>query len=1496
MSQEPDLFQQPPQERLAEFHVHNQKLFSSYSLAYKLPERSLWRELEARAQRAFEHIKKAYRDMAAANLFSAKNEAETERVFIRPTFKALGFDYFSVQPALDSYDARRWPDYALFPDQESYEVAQHNRENMRIFYGKAVAIGEAKYWARPMNDPDPSDPADISDATKQLVSYLRDVAEWTDGKTNWGILTNGKLWRLFHRRADYTAESYVEIDLEAIIQEDNFEAFKYFYALFSHEAFVIQPLEGISWLESYLKGSEDYATGITKHLKELIFEKVFDGLVQGFVQYRREKLGITHEDEASKRAIFQGCLTLLYRLLFLLNAESRQLLPMDNRDYRERSLRALMERIWEERSEKRTEYDFDYWHHLKRLFNLIDNGAPEFNLPRYNGGLFKRPDPNVPLDRLKEEEIGPWFLEKHELADPYLRDAIEQLTFAPEVPTPNARAFIDYSSLGVRHLGEIYEGLLEFKIEIAEDEPVCAVGSKKRPQWKKQSEVTDEDTVHFIKQIGEPYITNDKGERKATGSYYTPHYIVQYIVEHTVSPQLDRFEREKEWYDQITSDDADLPKLYEEIMAETATESERERLDALWQSCRDSEERRKFLINHLDPDPEVDHNFDPATRAFRLKVLDPAMGSGHFLVHAVDVIADRVADFLNKYPDSTVVEQLGRLRAGILENVHQQGVKIDESKLNDVNLIKRMVMKRCIYGVDLNPMAVELAKLSLWLDSFTVGAPLSFLDHHLRCGNSLIGATVEEVRTALEGEKKGPDFHLSLLTSQFTGLMRAVELMQQVGRLSDATIPELEESQTRYERAIAELAPFKAILDVWISEYFGNDSAQAALKQTPEAVEKAIHHLLGRSDHLDNKSEATLQLVQEALRISKERRFFHWELEFPEVWYKGGERRSSPGFDAVIGNPPYVNANELNKLLSKFEKPFWKDRFESASGAYDLYVLFLEQAIKLTRKQGLCSLITPNKFLAAPYAVSFREYFHRSAKLLRLLNVSHVKVFEDPSIYPVVTITEHCIPEENYHILVDWPLVKEHELISETIHQDSEHLGSLPDKIWGFLISEYLPLILKAQSISSYLSNISTVRASSTTSEADAYEKALTNSDGSNNMKYVNTGLIDRYTILWGEIPLTHKRKSFINPYLQLGSSLVPKERVKQYRNPKIIFAKIAKRIEACLDQVGEYASANTNFVYDSPYGLRYLLAILNSQLINRIYEGYFGALRMSGGYFQFQAPQLKVLPIRRIFFTTPNAERERQVEKLQTLYQQRDFDQLLEAVEACLPKDNDGKSVVLSNSISVEQAIEKGFLTEEQAESWAFEPDDPSGYDENGNPLERSDVVHDLLAYLAECMIEMNKDKHEIIEKFWTDLEGVTDSETFKKLRKGKQEKTLANRSEACRPFVNEESGSTKHLDESLAWSKDAFKDFAKLLAGRIGNLSELVEIYRKHGPAYKQLVDRIEATDELIDQIVYKLYGLTEEGIMIVEGKGKTTIDENAWNDLGQDDLTNAGDRRGD
>jgi hypothetical protein len=152
------------------------------------------------------------------------------------------------------------------------------------------------------------------------------------------------------------------------------------------------------------------------------------------------------------------------------------------------------------------------------------------------------------------------------------------------------------------------------------------------------------------------------------------------------------------------------------------------------------------------------HHKDLVERLFDLKVLDPAMGSGHFLVEAVDFVTDRLLNFLNAFPINPVNFALDRTRQSILESLGQQGVTVDPAKLTDINLLKRHVLKRCIYGVDLNPMAVELAKVSLWLDAFTLGAPLNFLDHHLRCGNSLIGATFEDLRQALSGRLFGIDY------------------------------------------------------------------------------------------------------------------------------------------------------------------------------------------------------------------------------------------------------------------------------------------------------------------------------------------------------------------------------------------------------------------------------------------------------------------------------------------------------------------------------------------------------------------------------------------------------------------------------------------------------------------------------------------------------------------------------------------------------------------
>jgi hypothetical protein len=976
MSDQPGLFETPPHEILERMHIRNQKLLSSHFLAYRLPGSSVWAEAEGRARDALDRICRAFVNAEAMGVPESGSEAQTEQEFIRPALEALGWE-FIVQPSLTGYDAKRRPDYALYVDAKSKRIAGQHRENMRAFYGNAAAIAEAKYWGRPMNDWVQADPHDKSDATKQIASYLTDVSDWTDGGRTWGILTNGSLWRLFQRRAGYTAENSLEIDLEAILRNRDSRAFQYFYMLFSRDAFAQSATRTVPWLQSFVEGSEEYSTGITDRLKTLVFDEVLDVLALGFVRYRRHALGvpIESETELSCRAIYQGCLALLYRLLFLLNAEARGLLPMDNREYRQRSLRKLLERIHDMRGATTDpDHDFDCWGHLQRLFELMDEGSTALNLPRYNGGLFSRPSGSLGLKELGDEELGPWFLETHRLSDPYLCSVLRSLAFDDE-RTTGSRAFIDYSSLGVRHLGEIYEGLLEFRVELSPDDVVCLTGPEARPSWKRKSELGAGEEVLDERKPGEPYITNDKGERRASGSYYTGHYIVEYIVDRTIGARLEEFRTQHERARQVDSAaGGELQALFRGAEG-VAADSTRE---ALWSACANDAEREHFLKSELD-ERWAEHRFDVATRALNLRILDPAMGSGHFLVHAVDVVSDAIARCLSEASDSPIADQLESLRTGILQNVAEQHITIDPSRLTDINLIKRMVMKRCVYGVDLNPMAVELAKVSLWLDSFTVGAPLSFLDHHLRCGNSLVGCSVGEVRSALEGEVRGGHVHLGLLTSEFTGLMLAVEAMREVGELTDATIADVQRSYERYANAVDALAPFKRLLDVWTSEHFGVTDARKALRERPESVERAIAFASGWSAILDKKAKASLDLACGALGAARGGRFFHWELEFPEVWYENGVRRIFAGFDIVIGNPPWGADTDA---IARFAQ----ERFRLAHGQYDSWDLFLESALAQLRTDGANGFVVPDSILQPEHAET-RGFLCDNSRLLSAIRL-----------------------------------------------------------------------------------------------------------------------------------------------------------------------------------------------------------------------------------------------------------------------------------------------------------------------------------------------------------------------------------------------------------------------------------------------------------------------------------------------------------------------------
>ncbi|MEI8079092.1 MAG: Eco57I restriction-modification methylase domain-containing protein, partial [bacterium] len=243
----------------------------------------------------------------------------------------------------------------------------------------------------------------------------------------------------------------------------------------------------------------------------------------------------------------------------------------------------------------------------------------------------------------------------------------------------------------------------------------------------------------------------------------------------------------------------------------------------------------------------------------------------------------------------------------------------------------------------------------------------------------------------------GPDFMHAV-----AGTIRHI---QKIEAEASGDMEAVKDKEKRWRnRILPRLEPYREVADLWTDTFFG--------------------HPLTEDEYLGKVRDILPQVVVQADTDSTERgeaaarygkrprrSYFPWELEFPAVFFDGdGTPKTNPGFDAVVSNPPYVSAIELNRALSEYEKPYWSGMFESACGAYDLYIIFLERCLTLTAPGKLCAMITPNKFMSIPYASGFREYFCRSAKLKRLLDLSCRRVFEEPSVYPVITVMEHSTP------------------------------------------------------------------------------------------------------------------------------------------------------------------------------------------------------------------------------------------------------------------------------------------------------------------------------------------------------------------------------------------------------------------------------------------------------------------------------------------------------
>ncbi|GGM74015.1 hypothetical protein J2752_002633 [Halarchaeum rubridurum] len=847
----------------------NRDLFSNHYLDDHLRDTEPWNEVtDAEVEAAFEEINELLTEKR--DRVEDYNEAQLERNVIRPIFDILGVSFEIEETVMRN---SRRPDYGFFPSAEAADAA-FDRED---FYEEATAVADAKRWGRKL-DTRGEEKRDFENPSYQIHRYLQETPP------QWAVLTNGEKWRLYYGPTSHRLDSFYEIDLpkllDAVDDDGDLEAFKEFYLFFRHEAF-LPDQSGDCFLDDVYDESSLFAEDLGEELQENIYEAI-RVLAEGFLDTND---GL---DEADLELVHDSSLIYLYRLIFVLYAESegRNLLPTDNEIYSgSYSLNDLKRTVVENRSKTQQQYQAwqtNLWDRLEELFVLIDQGSQgqgipkeDLYIPAYNGGLF-RTNPDA------DDSVESQFLASHEVGDAYIAEVIELLT-RHEASEGDGKVFVDYSSLDERNLGSIYEGLLEYKLDVAAEPLTVDDGEY----------VTAEDGDAITVEEGEVYLRTDDGERKATGSYYTPEYVVEYIVDETLGPLVD--------------------EIREDMLAESARGDE-----------------RGFAKEFAD-------------RVFDLTVLDPAMGSGHFPVNAVDYLAREIINAQEQQDRQALDSEDAEIRSPTTE----------EGELRDINWARRKVAQRCIYGVDVNPLATELAKVSLWLRTLAAEQPLAFLDHHLKTGNSLVGSDIEEVLSD-EDDGATEDGQLTLQQSfdhtRKRAMKHVTDRFQDLLTIDNETLEDAKKMEAVYDdvREDPLYRKLLAMANVHTADAFGLDVPDDA----DERMARALH------------SEAWEKIEQQdwfksAQAMAEEERFFHWELEFPTAFYdQDGSRKADAGFDAVIGNPPY------SKHLDSQRKDYFNKVFTYQNYQLDQYLLFIEKIIGVKKPaHSRAGIITPNTWL-----------------------------------------------------------------------------------------------------------------------------------------------------------------------------------------------------------------------------------------------------------------------------------------------------------------------------------------------------------------------------------------------------------------------------------------------------------------------------------------------------------------------------------------------------
>ena len=713
-----------------------------------------------------------------------------------------------------------------------------------------------------------------------------------------GVLWNGTSLRLVYAPSGESS-GYITFPIEAMTEVPGRTILGALEMLLGADRLFNAPTD--KTLPKLLETSRNYQANVSTKLAEQVLDALWE-LLRGFqaADVQRDdrsgasSLGVQQLATSDPQHIYGGLLTTLMRLVFLLYAEDRGLMPDDSVYQSNYSVSGLYEKLRADAGIYPDTMDQRYgaWAWLISLFRLVydGGGATEAYLPARHGQLFDPTEYPFLEGRIEgqNEEI------------PRVSDGVVYRMLTNLLILDGER--LSYRTLAVQEIGSVYEAIMGYEVEIATERSIAVspkdvvigletlLAAKPKDRSKvlkaegeltlsgkaltalKKAETVDEllaalerrvsDRTRQVLMPGSLYLQPGE-ERRRTGSHYTPKKLTQPIVETTLQPVL--------------------AQLGERPTAEA-------------------------LLN--------------------LKICDLAMGSAAFLVEVCQQLADEVVkawDFHGSPADLPDV-------------------------IEPVEYARRLVAQRCLYGVDKNPFAVNLAKLSLWLVTLAKDLPFTFVDHALKCGDSLVGLTKREIGSFGDTAAYEPTFFVEHKDSIQKASEDSLKWRKEIQTVDTRSDEDAAAKQMLLDNIENRLAPIRLITRVAIASFFASSSK----KQRKENWEEFGAQLIGYEKGLVAEGELC-SLTSSLVSGSKMLLPFSWDVEFPEVF-----ERENPGFDAIIGNPPFLGGMRISQAFSKEYLGWITTCFADTGNRTDIVAYFFRSAFLKLRKAGTLGLIATN--------------------------------------------------------------------------------------------------------------------------------------------------------------------------------------------------------------------------------------------------------------------------------------------------------------------------------------------------------------------------------------------------------------------------------------------------------------------------------------------------------------------------------------------------------